>query len=143
MNDDLYRKYANDPQELLRDIDLELEQIDMDDFPLLPLDGGVPNENEVRDGRPRHTVVELLLDRSKQALREACCDKLDYCSIRQKHGDTVQLIQAVADSLISAYVKFPLPIAMIASYCVLSLFLDRICDCDANGPRNADLSNKG
>ena len=129
MNVSPYQKYVDDPQQLLLDIDKQLEQVAVEDLPLLPLDGEETIEREVRDGRPKHTVVELLLSRSKQTLLDACCVKLGYCSMRKKHGDTVQLIQAVADGLISAYVKFPIPVGSIASYCVLSLFLDRLCEC--------------
>lgn len=137
MNDSLYRNYANDPQQLLQDIDSELDLIPLEDFPLLPQDGEEPMVREVRNGRPKHTVMELVLERSMLSLREVCCDKFGYCFRRKKHEDTVQLIQAVADTLISAYVKFPIPVAMIASYCVLSLFLDRICDCNGHEPSSA------
>jgi hypothetical protein len=130
MNRNLIERYVTDPSQLLADIDVQLEQVPVEDLPMLALDGEQEIEREVKNGQPRHSVMESLLTRSKEKLRHACCEQFGYCAARTKYSDTVSLVQAIGDTMLAAYISFPLPIVTVASYCVLSLFLDRACDCD-------------
>lgn len=125
----LIENYVKDPNQLLNDIDLQLEEIAIEDLPMITLDGDQEFKREVSDGQPKHSVMESILVQSKQKLRNDFCDQFGYCNAREKHADTVGLIQAVGDSLISVNIGFPIPIVTVASYCVLSLFLDRACNC--------------
>jgi hypothetical protein len=129
MNQELIQSYVNDPNRLLLDIDLQLEQVAIEDLPMIALAGGQQIEREVNNGQPKHSMMEALLVRSQGKLLAACCDQFGYCKVREKYSDTVSLVQAVGDSLLSAYISFPIPLITVASYCVLSMFLDRICDC--------------
>jgi hypothetical protein len=130
MDRKVIESYVHDPHQLLKDIDLQLEEVAVEDLPLLALDKDQPIEIEVLDGQPKHSVMDIMLNRSKEKVLNICCNQFGYCSARKKYSDTVSLIQAVGDTLVSAYISFPVPIVTVASYCVLSLFLDSACDCE-------------
>ncbi len=125
----LIESYVKDPNQLLSDIDLQLEQVAVEDLPMITLGEDQEFKREVSNGQPKHSVMESILVRSKQKLRNDFCEQFGYCEARERYADTVALIQAVGDSLIAASFSFPIPIVTVASYCVLSMFLDRACNC--------------
>jgi hypothetical protein len=130
MDRKLIESYITDPHQLLNDIDLQLDEVPVEDLPLFALDKDQAIEREVLNGHPKHSVMDIMLSRSKAKFVDVCCTQFGYCAARKKYSDTVSLIQAVGDTLLTAYISFPVPIVTVASYCVLSLFLDKACDCE-------------
>lgn len=130
MNDEIILSYIANPNFLLNEIDVQLEQVDFDLIPIVALDGSTENQPRVSvENNPFHPVLESVLEPTKGSIHEVCCQRLEYCRIRREHEETVSLIKSVGDSLISAGLMLPLPVLTIAAYCVMSLYLDRICDC--------------
>lgn len=124
--------WIDHPDRLLDAIDAALEAASPSELPLVDL---APDEAEepyrsVEDGRPRHRVVDLLLVRNKSAFAEFACVKLDYCNQRKRHTATIDLVKGVSDGLISAALQLPIPAMTLSVYCVQSLFLDRLCNCE-------------
>ena len=128
-NSRLIEIYVKDSNQLLIDIDRQLEEAAVEDLPIITLGKEQEFKREVSNGLPKHSSMESILDRLEQKFRDDFCDQFSYCNAREKYADTVALIQAVGDSLIAINISFPIPIVTVASYCVLSMFLDRICDC--------------
>jgi len=123
------------PEVLLDEIDRALEQVPVESLPPAAPSGAhtlrseSPPAREVRDGRPRHRVLDAILDSVADTLHEAICVRGDYCRLRARLGPTVDLAKAVMDSWLGTVTKIPLPLATVTAYCIQSLFLDRLCGC--------------
>ncbi|MEJ8858650.1 hypothetical protein WKW79_29035 [Variovorax robiniae] len=129
---------ASDPELLLDELDRALDELPMTALPAGVLsgqkdeDGAEGRYREVREGRPWHATVEALLRARMEPLKQAVCEKGGYCALKRRHQSTVDVAKAVGDSLLSLVIKIPLPVATLSLYCVQSLFLDRLCDCDGS-----------
>lgn len=131
MNVQEIERYTLDPNQLLIDIEAQLDDVDFDLFPIVALDADTDNAARIdEENKPIHPTLEAILEKDKGNIHKICCKKLEYCRIRKSHDETVSLIKSVGDAFISAALLMPLPILTIASYCVMSLYLDRICECD-------------
>jgi len=124
--------YINDPNTLLDDIDTALEKVPVEDLPLTTLSSDPSFEGgyrRVTDSRPRHLILEAILNSSHDKLKDLCCVRGCYCEMKKTHGETINLIKALLDGWASIAFALPIPIATVTAYCVQSLFLDQLCDC--------------
>ena len=129
------RSYFADPNILLNDIDAALETVPIEKLPLTALSADPSFKDGYRKvvgSRPRHLILETILNESHANLKDFCCVQWRYCEMKVKHGETINLVKALLDAWVSVALVFPLPIATVAAYCVQSLFLDQLCDC--SGP---------
>ena len=127
-------RYVSNADLLLDEIDRELENVPLEELPLGIMSGNKEGEGkyrEVEEGRPKHRILEAMLDGVSSQLRAACCVHGKYCVFKKAHRDTIDVVKAVIDGLVSAAFVFPIPVATVAAYCVQSLFLDRLCQCDS------------
>lgn len=130
---DFFDRALRDPGYLLDTIDRQLAAASLEDLPITTLSGQPDGEKpyrSVEDDIPHHRVMDAIVARQANALSALICVKLRYCEAKTKHGDTVSLINTVCDSLLSAALTFPIPLATVAAYCVQSLMLDRLCKCE-------------
>jgi len=124
--------WIDHPDRLLDAIDAALEAALPSELPLVDLapdEAGEPYRS-IEDGRPRHRIVDILLMRNKSGFSEFACVKFDYCNQKKRHARTIDLVKAMSDGLISAALQLPIPAMTLSVYCVQSLFLDRLCNCD-------------
>jgi hypothetical protein len=134
MTDDkeFLRRAIIDPEFLLDRIDIQLAAADPADLPMVVLsadDAMSGRYRSVEEGRPRHAVLEALLNLHGDLI-EGLCARIDYCARKKRHAESLNMIKAVVDGLISASIQLPLPMATVGAYCVQSLYLDRVCECD-------------
>lgn len=131
-DDDFLLRATEDPEFLLDTIDRELGACDPAELPMVTLsaeDALLGRYRSVENGKPRHAVMEALLNIHDDWILAVCVSS-DYCARKTRHSETLNVIKAVIDSLLSAATKLPLPVATISAYCVQSLYLDRACKCD-------------
>lgn len=128
---EFFARAAADPEFLLAKLDADLADVDVEELPIVTLSSDEAGEGyrSVRDGRPRHLVVEAILLGQSDRIHEALCVRAGYCAGKVRHRDTVTLMVTVCDAVLSAAIKLPIPAASVSAYCVQSLFLDRFCDC--------------
>jgi hypothetical protein len=127
-----FQEAARDPSFLLARIEADLAVVPVEHLPIITLSPESSKEGyrSVTDGRPRHRVLEAILFGQSDRIHKLICVDGDYCRKKAQHADTVNLMVTVCDSLISAALIFPIPIATVSAYCVRSLFLERLCNCD-------------
>lgn len=124
--------YLANPNVLLDDIDVALEKVPVEQLPLTALSADPSFKDGYRkviNSRPRHLILEAILNESQAKLKDFCCVRCSYCEMKVKHNETIGLVKALLDAWASMTFVFPLPIATVAAYCVQSLFLDNLCDC--------------
>jgi hypothetical protein len=126
--DRFFERVHADPSVLLDAIDEGLASVDPLDLPMVVL--GDKPARAVKTGRPFHAIMDAMLAGRVAELRVVVCDVGQYCAQSRKYKNTIDLMKAVNDSLVSSAFHVPLPIATVAAYCVQSLFLDRLCACE-------------
>jgi hypothetical protein len=124
-----FARAAADAGYLLAAIDGALMNADVDELPVTTLSAESGEVSGVENGVPRHSIMDQIIESRRRAVIEVVCEKGDYCGFRKRHKDTIDVMIAVSDALLSSAVRFPLPVTMIAAYCVRSLMLDKLCGC--------------
>ena len=138
------KRLVENPIYLLDQIDVALEDLSVEDLPLVLLSSDDEPESyrDIDGTRPRHRVLDAILKSWQDQLVDVCCVRGEYCKTNKKHAETISVCSAVADSLASATLQIPLPLATVAVYCVRSHFLDNVCDCDDNENKDSSRPNE-
>lgn len=126
-----FEQASKDPAFLLSSIDEALMRADVEDLPIVTLSGTGEEAavSSVEAGVPRHRVIDQIVENKRSLIVALICDKGCYCDFKRRHKDTIDIMAAVMDSMLSGALRFPVPLTMIAAYCVRSLTLDRLCGC--------------
>ncbi len=131
-NKAFFEQVNNDYNLLIKTIEEELEDANVVDLPLIILspDDDDSEEPRIEAGRPKHPYFEKMLAPFKSKIRDLVCDKGDYCKSKAKYKDEITLMVTVFDAISSASLVLPLPLATVSAYCVTSLYLDGLCECN-------------
>lgn len=126
-----FKAVLNDVGYLIEVIESDLDKVDVADLPvgILSSDDAESRKTQTNDGRPHHSYFEAVLKPFKEKIRTAVCEKGKYCEVKKKNTNEITLCSVVLDSLVTASVGLPIPAATVSAYCVMSLYLDRLCAC--------------
>ena len=120
------------PDLLLDTLDADLSGLDPEIIPLIAMDDSEEAEGPYRgvtEGRAFHRVIDRWIGQYSENAHLAICKQFGYCHQAKRHKDTIELVRALIDVVLSTYAHIPIPAAHLSCYLVQSQGLDRLCRC--------------